>query len=278
MDTELLKTFIVVSKTRHFGKAAESLFLTQSAVSFRIRQLETQLNATLFNRHRNNIQLTPAGERLVPYARNLLQTWQQAQQDVSQSPQIAPLRIVASPCLWESVLGGFLQHVTLQYPALPLQTEYSPPRTLLRPLFEQNIDLAFSFDHVHNRDLIAQPCAEISLQLFADSSLHTSKNRAEHYSLIEWGSHFMQQQSAWFTAEPPPRLHSHSMQQVLQQLYQHKGCAFLPISMQAELSLHGLTVVNEIPPLTFTLYAIWPENSLHDALIRQVLLSFSDCQ
>ncbi|SUC17946.1 transcriptional regulator HdfR [Proteus mirabilis] len=43
MDTELLKTFLEVSKTRHFGRAAESLYLTQSAVSFRIRQLETQL-------------------------------------------------------------------------------------------------------------------------------------------------------------------------------------------------------------------------------------------
>ena len=43
MDTELLKTFLEVSRTRHFGRAAESLYLTQSAVSFRIRQLENQL-------------------------------------------------------------------------------------------------------------------------------------------------------------------------------------------------------------------------------------------
>ena len=34
VDTELLKTFLEVSKTRHFGRAAESLYLTQSAVSF----------------------------------------------------------------------------------------------------------------------------------------------------------------------------------------------------------------------------------------------------
>ncbi len=34
MDTELLKTFSEVSRTRHFGRAAESLYLTQSAVSF----------------------------------------------------------------------------------------------------------------------------------------------------------------------------------------------------------------------------------------------------
>ena len=63
MDTELLKTFLEVSRTRHFGRAAEALYLTQSAVSFRIRQLENQLGVNLFTRHRNNIRLTPAGEK-----------------------------------------------------------------------------------------------------------------------------------------------------------------------------------------------------------------------
>lgn len=57
MDTELLKTFLEVSRTRHFGRAAEALYLTQSAVSFRIRQLENQLGVNLFTRHRNNIRL-----------------------------------------------------------------------------------------------------------------------------------------------------------------------------------------------------------------------------
>ncbi len=49
MDTELLKTFLEVSRTRHFGRAAEALYLTQSAVSFRIRQLENQLGVNLLH-------------------------------------------------------------------------------------------------------------------------------------------------------------------------------------------------------------------------------------
>lgn len=78
MDTELLKTFPEVSRTRHFGRAAEALYLTQSAVSFRIRQLENQLGVNLFTRHRNNIRLTTAGEKLLPYAETLMNTWQAA--------------------------------------------------------------------------------------------------------------------------------------------------------------------------------------------------------
>ncbi|SUI42672.1 HTH-type transcriptional regulator gltC [Serratia marcescens] len=104
MDTELLKTFLEVSRTRHFGRAAESLYLTQSAVSFRIRQLENQLGANLFTRHRNNIRLTPAGERLLPYAESLMNTWQLAKKEVVRSLQHTELSIGATASLWEAYL------------------------------------------------------------------------------------------------------------------------------------------------------------------------------
>ena len=55
MNTDLLRTFLEVAKTRHFGLAAENLYLTQSAVSSRIKQLETTLGVQLFTRQRNNI-------------------------------------------------------------------------------------------------------------------------------------------------------------------------------------------------------------------------------
>lgn len=94
MDTELLKTFLEVSKTRHFGRAAESLYLTQSAVSFRIRQLETQLGTNLFTRHRNNIRLTLAGERLIPYAESLMNTWLQAKKKLATPPNTQNFQLV----------------------------------------------------------------------------------------------------------------------------------------------------------------------------------------
>ena len=55
MDIGLLKAFIEVYRTRHFGNAAKNLFISQSAVSARIRQLEDELGIRLFTRDRNNI-------------------------------------------------------------------------------------------------------------------------------------------------------------------------------------------------------------------------------
>jgi DNA-binding transcriptional LysR family regulator len=96
VDTELLKTFLEVSRTRHFGRAAEALYLTQSAVSFRIRQLENQLGVNLFTRHRNNIRLTPAGEKLLPYAETLMNTWQAARKEVAHTSRHNEFSIGAS--------------------------------------------------------------------------------------------------------------------------------------------------------------------------------------
>lgn len=113
MDTELLKTFLEVSRTRHFGRAAESLYLTQSAVSFRIRQLENQLGVNLFTRHRNNIRLTAAGEKLLPYAETLMSTWQAARKEVAHTSRHNEFSIGASASLWECMLNQLLGYFTL---------------------------------------------------------------------------------------------------------------------------------------------------------------------
>lgn len=98
MDTELLKTFLEVQKTGHFGKAAEHLYLTQSAVSFRIRQLEQNLGTSLFHRSRNNIQLTQAGETLLPYALSVVQALSTARNHIQQQlNQQLPLQLRVHP-------------------------------------------------------------------------------------------------------------------------------------------------------------------------------------
>ena len=70
MDIELLRTFLAVVRTRHFGRAADELCVTQSAVSARIRQLEKTLGKPLFSRIRNNIQLTPEGRQAASLVRD----------------------------------------------------------------------------------------------------------------------------------------------------------------------------------------------------------------
>ena len=68
MNTDALKTFLVLSELRSFRKTAQQLYIAQSTVSSRIQELERDLGQTLLDRKPRGMTLTPAGHRLVPIA------------------------------------------------------------------------------------------------------------------------------------------------------------------------------------------------------------------
>ena len=74
MEFKQLEMFIAVVEERSVQRAAERVFRTQPAVSMAVRKLEEELGSPLFERiARRRLDLTPAGERLCEYARQLLQ-------------------------------------------------------------------------------------------------------------------------------------------------------------------------------------------------------------
>ncbi len=68
-----LEVFRAVAQTKSFTRASHTLFISQSTVSQHIRELEDSLNIKLFSRNRRNVALTPAGETLLEYGRNIFQ-------------------------------------------------------------------------------------------------------------------------------------------------------------------------------------------------------------
>jgi DNA-binding transcriptional LysR family regulator len=74
-----LRYFVAVAEELHFTRAAERLFVSQPALSKQLRMLERQLGAPLFDRGREGVRLTPVGEALLPYARQVLAAWDQGQ-------------------------------------------------------------------------------------------------------------------------------------------------------------------------------------------------------
>jgi DNA-binding transcriptional LysR family regulator len=71
-DLRLLRYFVVLAETLHFGRAAARLAISQPPLSRQIHTLEQDLGAELFVRGARGVRLTPAGEALLPHARRLL--------------------------------------------------------------------------------------------------------------------------------------------------------------------------------------------------------------
>ncbi|PWC09575.1 HTH-type transcriptional regulator HdfR [Brenneria roseae subsp. americana] len=267
MDTELLKTFLEVSRTRHFGRAAESLYLTQSAVSFRIRQLETQLGANLFTRHRNNIRLTPAGERLLPYAESLIGTWQIAKKEVARSQQHSLLSVGATASLWEAYLTPWLQLLYQQRPLLQLEARIALRHSLVKQLHERQLDLLITTEQPKMEELASQLLGNFSLSLF--TSAENESNQELPYIKLEWGADFHQQESRLLPSDQLPVLTTTSAHLTRQLLATTGGCAFLP-SHWLQIYPH-LKAINDTPPVVRPFYAVWLQNSDQHALIRQLL-------
>ncbi|AXT73715.1 LysR family transcriptional regulator [Vibrio sp. dhg] len=72
MDIDLLRTFCQLADDKNFRVASEHLYITQSALTKKVKRLEEQLNVVLFDRGRHGAELTPMGKVLLPEAKRVL--------------------------------------------------------------------------------------------------------------------------------------------------------------------------------------------------------------
>ncbi|WP_255944553.1 HTH-type transcriptional regulator HdfR [Salmonella enterica] len=270
VDTELLKTFLEVSRTRHFGRAAEALYLTQSAVSFRIRQLENQLGVNLFTRHRNNIRLTTAGEKLLPYAETLMNTWQAARKEVAHTSRHNEFSIGASASLWECMLNAWLGRLyQLQEPQSGLQFEarIAQRQSLVKQLHERQLDLLITTEAPKMDEFSSQLLGHFTLALYCSSPAR--KKSELNYLRLEWGPDFQQHETGLIAADEVPVLTTSSAELARQQLSALNGCSWLPVNWANEKG--GLHTVADSATLSRPLYAIWLQNSDKYTLICDLL-------
>ena len=126
MDNQNLKAFITVADLGSFSQAADRLYLTQSAISKRIAQLEQQIGKKLFDRIARQVSLTEAGAELLPRARRILNEYDSALQAINDLSGKASgtLRLAISHHLGLHRLPPVLKQFAQQYPNVTLDIEF----------------------------------------------------------------------------------------------------------------------------------------------------------
>jgi len=126
VDNQNLKAFITVAELGSFSEAADSLYLTQSAISKRIALLEQQIGKRLFDRIARQVSLTEAGTELLPRARRILQEYENALQAINDLSGEASgtLRLAISHHLGLHRLPPILKQFAQQYPNVTLDIEF----------------------------------------------------------------------------------------------------------------------------------------------------------
>ena len=275
MDIELLKTFLEVRSTRHFGQAAENLHLTQAAVSARIRQLEQLLGVTLFVRERNNIQLTVDGERLVAHAETVLLAWARARQDmVLDTQQSSQIYIGFRSGMWNLALQERLSALHSRLPDVAIRTEGHVPESAIKMLLDRTLDIAISYDPPNLPEFRLRALGELNLQLYSRRSRQSVADAiAQDYVFVDWGSAFARFHAMRFGDEITPVLRTNIGQSAREFIVEHGGAAYLPETL-VKTTRKKLYRVTDAPVYTRQIHAAYRENSDKIDLIESVLDSF----
>lgn len=151
LDMEILRTFLAISETGSFSRAAQQIYRTPSAVSMQIKRLEEMLGRALFVREPRQVHLTPEGETMLGFARQLLEINDEA---VGQflSPQVGgTVRLGAPDDLGTRVLPGILSLFSRSYPAVQVNVRVGRSPDLMRRLDIGELDLALLIAEAGNR-------------------------------------------------------------------------------------------------------------------------------
>lgn len=120
MDTNLLKTFSVLSRIKNFTKAAQVLHLSQSAISLQIAKLEEFLGKTLFIRNNRNVDLSLDGEKLLGYVQQILDIEQNLLAHFQDPHPKGDVKFGTPEDLATAYLPDVLANFTKIYPAILL--------------------------------------------------------------------------------------------------------------------------------------------------------------
>ena len=274
IDIVLLRTFLELNRTRHFGKAAENLYITQSTMSARIRQLEDILGASLFIRQRNNIQLTPAGQKLIRHAEAILAAWERTRMDVAlQEEQREFLSIGGMFSLWDIFLQEWLHKVHKQFPDVGLRTDAMKADEIHRALLENRLDLGFVFEAAHYDEITIHELPTIELILVStEAGLVAEQALSRDYILVDWGTSFSIQHAKAFPDAPSPSLHMSMGRNALACLLECGGSAYLAKGMIEDLlEAKNLYRVEDATVIKRPCYAVYRIGSEKAGLIEQTM-------
>ncbi|PLR82077.1 LysR family transcriptional regulator [Bacillus canaveralius] len=151
MNIEQVEAFIYVSLTGNFSKAGEILFISQPAVSARIRSLENAIGYPLFNRNGKNVSMTQEGETFLPYARSLLQNMQDGVLAIQQKNRKTEgeLRISTVLTVSNYILPAWISEFHEAFPQVKLVVHTGHSHNVLDMVLNHEVPIGISRSVTH---------------------------------------------------------------------------------------------------------------------------------
>jgi DNA-binding transcriptional LysR family regulator len=180
MDLDQLHTFLEIVRLKSFSKAAQTCYRTQPAISAQVRQLEQELNTTLFERLGTRIALTTAGKIFAEYSEQILQLRRRAQEVINELDRVprGEIMIAANEATCIYVLPWVFSEYKKQFPNVQLHVDRSYGSRVMTAVLDNLADFGIAQLPIQDKKLqvVRIHSDEIKLLIPADHPLASQES------------------------------------------------------------------------------------------------------
>jgi DNA-binding transcriptional LysR family regulator len=271
MDIDLARTFLAIVRGGSFMAAAEQLHITQTTVTARVHNLEGLLGCRLFIRTRSGAQLTENGEHFVPYANQLVQTWESSRRNLPlPEGRREMVTIGCDVSLWNPLMTRWLSRLSIDKPDLAVRVDVAEQETLREKLQLGVIFAAL----VHQPGY--WPGIQVEQLLEEKLIMVRAKHNAEPYVFVDWGETFRQQHNAALPHFARAALQISLGPLALQYILENGGSGYFRTRVvEQHLNSGELIRVDGAPEFTYPVFLTYAYPHTHEVM-QEVLQSLRE--
>ena len=228
MNITALQTFLAIVDTGSLVRASQQLHVTQSTVTARLKTLEDAIGQQLLNRHKSGTTLTPAGTKLLRYARIMTGFWRQALYETSLPAGLAS--VCTFGCdreLWHGPGREFFNGVVSGHPEMAVSVVQGGAHDLEEWLATGVVDVILTFESIARGNQTVHPLPPEELVLYSDRA-DTKHDNDPRYIFVDHGPEYRRQHAETYYGAGVARVSFDSSWWALQTLLERGGSAYLP--------------------------------------------------
>ena len=155
MTLTQLEYVLAVSKHQHFGRAAESCFVTQPTLSMQLQKLEDELQIIIFDRSKSPITATDEGKLIIEQAQRIIHEQKRmfALIDETKAELTGELKIAVIPTLAPYIIPMFIQSLVKSYPKLSIQIQEAKTEDIIEMLKKDEVDAGLLATPLHEKGI-----------------------------------------------------------------------------------------------------------------------------
>ena len=218
-----IETFLAIAESRSMTQAANTLFVSQSTISHRLKKLEDELGFVLIARQRGlrNVELTQKGEDFIPLARQWQRLWHNTN-CVRLASQEFFLSVAGPDSVNAHLLFPLYEKLATMDNPLNLQVLTLPSSEIYTALNNGEIDTGFVFQQLRYKNILCKPVFHEEIHIVCKSGspygsgpLHPSKLDPQNEILLPWSNDFQRWHDTWWNPAINPLVYVDSVSLLL---------------------------------------------------------------